>query len=114
MSRKGYWHLAKTEAMNVGLSNAYLKKQGLISIRTLWIKVYYPATPDNFREPPDWLCVTEGNPRRGDQHAGWRGGWGRESPGHPIGIIVVEISGVLSTSKIRPYCDYTKRRRAAQ
>jgi len=44
MSRKGYWHLAKTEAMNVGLSNAYLKKQGLTSIRTLWIKVYYPAT----------------------------------------------------------------------
>ena len=44
MSRKGYWHLAKTEAMNVGLSNAYLKKQGLTSIRTLWIKTYYPAT----------------------------------------------------------------------
>jgi RNA-directed DNA polymerase len=44
LSRKGYWHLAKTEAINVGLSNAYLKKQGLTSIRTLWIKVYYPAT----------------------------------------------------------------------
>lgn len=44
MSRKGYWHLAKTEAINVGLSNAHLKKQGLTSIRTLWIKVYYPAT----------------------------------------------------------------------
>ncbi len=44
MSRKGYWHLAKTEAMNVGLSNAYLKRQGLTSIRTRWIKTYYPAT----------------------------------------------------------------------
>lgn len=44
MSRKGYWHLAKTEAMNVGLSNAYLKQQGLTSIRTLWIKIHHPAT----------------------------------------------------------------------
>ena len=44
MSRKSYWHLAKTEAINVGLSNAYLKEQGLTSIRTLWIKIHYPAT----------------------------------------------------------------------
>lgn len=44
MSRKGYRHLEKTEAMNVGLSNAYLKKQRLTSIRTLWIKVHHPAT----------------------------------------------------------------------
>jgi hypothetical protein len=35
MSRKAYWHLAKTEAINVGLSNAYLTKQGLTSMRTL-------------------------------------------------------------------------------
>jgi hypothetical protein len=39
-----HWHLAKNEAMNVGLSNAYLKREGLASIRTLWIKIYYPAT----------------------------------------------------------------------
>jgi RNA-directed DNA polymerase len=44
MSRKAYWHLAKTEAINVGLSNAHLKKQGLTSIRTLWIKIHHPAT----------------------------------------------------------------------
>lgn len=44
MSRKSYWHLAKTEAINIGLSNAYLKEQGLTSIRTLWIKIHYPAT----------------------------------------------------------------------
>ena len=40
LSRKGYWHLAKTEAMNVGLSNAYLTKQGLSSMRTLWIRIH--------------------------------------------------------------------------
>jgi len=44
LSRKGYWHLAKTLSMNVGLSNAYLTKQGLTSLRTLWIKIHHPAT----------------------------------------------------------------------
>ena len=44
LSRKSYWHLAKTEAINVGLSNAYLKEQGLTSIRTPWIKIHHPAT----------------------------------------------------------------------
>ncbi len=44
LSRKGYWHLAKTLSMNVGLSNAYLTEQGLTSLRTLWIKIHHPAT----------------------------------------------------------------------
>jgi len=43
LSRKGYWHLAKTLSTNCGLSNAHLKKQGLTSIRTLWIGIHYPA-----------------------------------------------------------------------
>jgi RNA-directed DNA polymerase len=44
LSRKGCWHLAKTFSMNVGLSNAYLTKQGLTSLRTLWIRIHHPAT----------------------------------------------------------------------
>jgi RNA-directed DNA polymerase len=44
LSRKGYWHLAKTMSTNCGLSNAHLEKQGLISIRTLWIRIHHPAT----------------------------------------------------------------------
>jgi RNA-directed DNA polymerase len=43
LSRRGYWHLAKTLSTNMGLSNAYLEKQGLVSIRTLWIQIHYPA-----------------------------------------------------------------------
>ncbi|MBI5675781.1 MAG: group II intron reverse transcriptase/maturase [Nitrospirae bacterium] len=43
LSRKGYWHLAKTLSTNMGLSNAHLEKQGLVSIRTLWIGIHYPA-----------------------------------------------------------------------
>jgi RNA-directed DNA polymerase len=44
LSRKGYWHLAKTYATNCGMSNQYLQDQGLVTLRTLWIKIHYPAT----------------------------------------------------------------------
>lgn len=44
LSRKSYWHLSKTLATNSGLSNAYFEKIGLISVRTLWCKIYHPAT----------------------------------------------------------------------
>ncbi|OGW51894.1 MAG: hypothetical protein A2Y81_06765 [Nitrospirae bacterium RBG_13_43_8] len=43
LSRKGYWHLAKTLSTNCGLSNEFLEKQRLTSIRTLWIGIHYPA-----------------------------------------------------------------------
>ena len=43
LSRKGYWHLAKTYATNCGLSKEYLEGQGLVSLRTLWIGIHYPA-----------------------------------------------------------------------
>jgi RNA-directed DNA polymerase len=43
LSRKSYWHLAKTLSTNMGLSNTYLEKQGLVSVRTLWIQIHYPA-----------------------------------------------------------------------
>jgi RNA-directed DNA polymerase len=35
-SRKGYWHMAKTIASGVGLNNAWLQEQGLLSMKTLW------------------------------------------------------------------------------
>ena len=43
LSRKSYWHLAKTLSTNMGLSKAFLEQQGLVSIRTLWIQIHYPA-----------------------------------------------------------------------
>ena len=43
LSRKGYWHLSKTLSTNCGLSNEFLEKQGLTSIRTLWIRIHHPA-----------------------------------------------------------------------
>jgi len=38
ISRRGCWHLARTLATQVGMTNAWLEQQGLISIRALWMK----------------------------------------------------------------------------
>ena len=35
-SRKSYWHMSKTIATGVGLTNAWLQDQGLLSLKTLW------------------------------------------------------------------------------
>ncbi len=35
-SRKGPWHMAKTIASGVGMTNAWLAEQGLLSLKTLW------------------------------------------------------------------------------
>ncbi|MCP4264138.1 MAG: hypothetical protein GY777_00935 [Candidatus Brocadiaceae bacterium] len=40
--RMCYWHLSKTFATQVGMTNQWLKKQGLISIKELWISFHYP------------------------------------------------------------------------
>lgn len=42
LSSKGYWRLARTYGSQSGLTNAYLKEQGLVSMRKLWIAFHYP------------------------------------------------------------------------
>jgi RNA-directed DNA polymerase len=44
LSRKSYWRLSKTLGTNMGLSNAYFEKIGLISLRSVWCKIHHPAT----------------------------------------------------------------------
>jgi RNA-directed DNA polymerase len=39
ISRKGYWRLSKTLATHTGMSNQWLKQQGWLSVRDLWMKV---------------------------------------------------------------------------
>jgi RNA-directed DNA polymerase len=39
LSRKGYWRLSRTLATHTGMTNEWLAKQGLLSIRDLWMKV---------------------------------------------------------------------------
>ena len=38
-SRKAYWHMAKTIVSGVGLTNAWLAEQGLLSMKTLWAQL---------------------------------------------------------------------------
>ena len=44
LSRKGYWRLARTLATHTGMTNRWLKEQGLVSVKELWVKIHYPAT----------------------------------------------------------------------
>jgi len=43
ISRKGPWHLAKTLATQTGMTNQWLKDQGLLSVKDLWVNIHYPA-----------------------------------------------------------------------
>lgn len=38
ISSKSYWHLSKTKATQMAMSNDWLKSQGFISVRDLWLK----------------------------------------------------------------------------
>jgi len=38
-SRKGPWHMAKTTTNGVGMTNAWLHAQGLLSLKTLWAEL---------------------------------------------------------------------------
>ena len=44
MSRKGPWRLARTLATQTGMTNKWLAKQGLLSVKDLWVSIHYPAT----------------------------------------------------------------------
>jgi len=44
LSRKGPWRLSKTLATQSGMTNRWLKDQGLLSVKELWVNIHYPAT----------------------------------------------------------------------
>jgi RNA-directed DNA polymerase len=44
ISRKGPWHLSRTLATQTGMTNQWLKDQGLLSVKELWVHSHYPAT----------------------------------------------------------------------
>jgi RNA-directed DNA polymerase len=43
-SRKGPWRCARTLATQTGMTNDWLKEQGLVSVKELWVNIHYPAT----------------------------------------------------------------------
>ena len=44
ISRRGPWHLSRTMAAQSGMTNKWLKEQGLISAKGQWVKIHYPVT----------------------------------------------------------------------
>jgi RNA-directed DNA polymerase len=44
ISRKGPWHLSRTLATQTGMTSKWLKDQGLLSVKELWVHIHYPAT----------------------------------------------------------------------
>lgn len=47
LSRKGPWHLSRTKATQMAMTNKWLEGKGLISVKDLWVKIHYP--PAKFR-----------------------------------------------------------------
>jgi len=43
ISRKGPWHLSRTLATQTGMTNKWLKDQGVLSVKELWVHIHYPA-----------------------------------------------------------------------
>jgi RNA-directed DNA polymerase len=43
LSRKGPWRLSRTLATQTGMTNKWLKDQGLLSVKDLWVSIHYPA-----------------------------------------------------------------------
>ncbi len=41
LSRKGPWCLSRTLATQTGMTNQWLKEQGLLSIKELWVNIHY-------------------------------------------------------------------------
>ncbi len=68
-SRKGPWHMAKTKTSGVGMTNAWLAEQGVLSLKSLWAELAH-------------LC---GTARGADPHAVlvW-GGWSGNGHSYPI------------------------------
>lgn len=43
MSRKSYWCQSKTLATQTGLTNDWLARQGLLSLKEMWVSFHYPS-----------------------------------------------------------------------
>jgi RNA-directed DNA polymerase len=44
LSRKGPWRCARTLATQTGMTNQWLKDQGLVSVKERWVNIHYPTT----------------------------------------------------------------------
>ena len=52
LSRKGYWRLSRTLSTHTGMSNAWLARQGVLSLKALWVNIHYPAGASSAKRLP--------------------------------------------------------------
>ena len=52
ISRKGYWRLSRTLSTHTGMTNAWLARQGVPSLRQHWINIHYPADASTAKRLP--------------------------------------------------------------
>jgi len=38
------WRYARTLVTQIGMTNQWLKDQGLLSVKELWVNIHYPTT----------------------------------------------------------------------
>ena len=44
LSHQGPWKCARTLATQTGMTNQWLKDQGLLSVKNLWVNIHYQTT----------------------------------------------------------------------
>jgi RNA-directed DNA polymerase len=52
LSRKGYWRLSRTLSTHTGMTNAWLAKQGVLSLKALWVSIHYPEGASSKKRLP--------------------------------------------------------------
>ena len=53
LTRKSFWRLSRTYATQLGMTNDWLKEQGLASLGELWSAVHYPQSKAKLRQQPE-------------------------------------------------------------
>jgi RNA-directed DNA polymerase len=81
LSRKGPWRLARTLATQTGMTNQWLKDQGLLSVKELWVNIHYSRL---WRDPVDSVNRPVRTRMRGAVGAG-----GERPPATRLDVIIV-------------------------
>ena len=99
-SRKGPWKCARTLATQTGMTNQWLKDQGLLNVKELWVNTCPAIVINGGGFITQLRSGNLSEPRSADPLAAWCGGWGRKTPGYPIGHYNIKL---LLSSNARNY-----------
>jgi hypothetical protein len=80
-SSSSYWQMFRTPMINQAISNAWLKEQGLLSMKDLWCKAQgYTQKKGRLRRASRHI-----EPPTVDPHGGWCGDWELEAQATRLG-----------------------------